>query len=556
MRKFGALVMGLALTFAGCISFSSCRRGSDDIVINTDQQQLYVFNFNMGFGDEWLKAVAEDFEEEYKEHAFPNGKKGIQVVVDNYEANPTATTMRTSRDAIFFTESLDYYNFISQNFLRDVTDLVTTPIENGKSIEDKLETYGEKIEQSHIGFYKTAAGKYYGVPFHEGMTGMIYDIDLFESKSLYFSKAYDTEKDGDLPASWVGKTGERSKGPDGEYGTYDDGLPATYADFYAFMRRCKEKGVIPMTWAGKFDSYTTKAFHHLWATNEGVEQMMLNFTLNGEAKDLATVSDTGEVSLSSETITPENGYLLQKQAGKYETLKFIKELVSDSSNYHYLADSNSETQLGAQSTYLYSEMRGTPVAILFDGTWWQREATPVFNAMALINEKYSKENRRFGILPVPHSSGERVGEQQVYLGGLNSFVFLNNLINDENHIKAAEEFFKFVHEEESLKTFTRLTGSTRPYGYDFSEEELAALPAFTQSSWNIHKNASILNPHSNLPLVINNFSEFNIDVCAFSSTVKGSRRDDPVSVLRQVSAKEYFDGMLSYKQNAWKGLIR
>jgi hypothetical protein len=371
---------------------------------------------------------------------------------------------------------------------------------------------------------------------------------------LYFSKKYDEGASG--ASRWVGATGERSHGPDGKYGTFDDGMPATYADFYVLLNRMKEKGVTPMTWAGKIPSYSTKAFLHLWAMNEGVDQMMLNFTLNGQATDLATVSDNGKVTLSTETITPDNAWKLQQQYGKYQALEFISNIANDSTNYHTLANSGSETHKSAQSTYLYSTMKNDPIAILLDGTSWQREANAVFQSMESVNAMYSKLNRRFSIMPIPHATEENVGKPQIYLGGLNSCVFMSSYITDAGHIAAAEAFLKFVHTEESLKQFTRATGATRPFEYDFTEDELKALPYYTQSSWHIHKNETIIDPKDNNTLLINNYEKFNLDFHGYESLIAGVSYPDPIVALKTNSLKDYFDGMVTYKKGIWGSLKR
>ena len=61
-----------------------CNRESGE-EINQDQTQLYISNFNAGFGGDWIDDVADKFEQQYAEHSFEDGKKGVQVVVDPTE---------------------------------------------------------------------------------------------------------------------------------------------------------------------------------------------------------------------------------------------------------------------------------------------------------------------------------------------------------------------------------------------------------------------------------------------------------------------------------------
>ena len=51
--------------------------------VDYSRTQLYVSNFNGGYGDEWLYKLKTRFEEFYKETIFEEGKKGVQVLIDN-----------------------------------------------------------------------------------------------------------------------------------------------------------------------------------------------------------------------------------------------------------------------------------------------------------------------------------------------------------------------------------------------------------------------------------------------------------------------------------------
>ena len=62
------------------------------------------------------------------------------------------------------------------------------------------------------------------MPHYQRYSAITYDIDVFDSKNLFFDEAGElTKKSTD--------TG-RGKGPDNQPGTFDDGLPATYEQFY------------------------------------------------------------------------------------------------------------------------------------------------------------------------------------------------------------------------------------------------------------------------------------------------------------------------------------
>ena len=83
-------------------------------------------------------------------------------------------------------------------------------------------------------------GKYYALPHYSVYQGLMYNIDLFEKKGLYFAKETDNGNDG-----FVVKGEEKSCGPDGVYGTSDDGLPSSYEEFFKLCDYMVQRGVTP-----------------------------------------------------------------------------------------------------------------------------------------------------------------------------------------------------------------------------------------------------------------------------------------------------------------------
>ena len=78
-------------------------------------------------------------------------------------------------------------------------------------------------------------GSYYALPHAAGAGVISYDKDIFEANDCYLDKNgnfvsnYKNRKNDANKNEWIGT------GPDGEVGTYDDGLPVTYADFEMIM---------------------------------------------------------------------------------------------------------------------------------------------------------------------------------------------------------------------------------------------------------------------------------------------------------------------------------
>lgn len=126
------------------------------------------------------------FEEFYAEESFEDGKKGVQVLIDNnqYTGFNFINNLSESYNSVFFTENVMYYDFVNKGLFEDITTEMTTPLteyEDERSIEDKM--YG-----GYIDYYKTDDGKYYELPFYEAYPTIAYDIELFETRNYYFAK--------------------------------------------------------------------------------------------------------------------------------------------------------------------------------------------------------------------------------------------------------------------------------------------------------------------------------------------------------------------------------
>ena len=54
----------------------ACGGGTGDDPIDPTKTQLYISNYDGGFGDEWLRALADRFEELHKDDRLEEGENG------------------------------------------------------------------------------------------------------------------------------------------------------------------------------------------------------------------------------------------------------------------------------------------------------------------------------------------------------------------------------------------------------------------------------------------------------------------------------------------------
>ena len=299
-KKFMVGILAIVATLGG-VGCNSPQGINPVEEVDTTRTQLYVSNYNGGYGDMWLRAAKTRFEEEFAEVSFETGKKGVQVMIDNAKESADAIKdkLAYSRNQVIFQEGIDYYEYVQKGVALDITDMIkeTLPGET-ESIYDKMTP--EQKEGLKI---TTADGKdhYFMVPHYESFYGVVVDLDLLDSKRLMLGS------DGEFNYKTT-DTAMLSKGPDGKDGTYDDGFPATYAEFKALCTNMVERGVTPFGWSGEFQMYITNAMMAWSADTMGAEETNINLTMEGTSHLLVkSVDSNGNPVLESKEITPESG---------------------------------------------------------------------------------------------------------------------------------------------------------------------------------------------------------------------------------------------------------
>jgi spermidine/putrescine-binding protein len=542
-----AVVLCCGLTFIGC--------GIEGV--DKNKTQLYIGNYSGGIGSEWLNAAKAEFEEKYKDRSFQDGKTGVQIFITNdkspYLGPNLFATIGVDREEVFFAEYMvNLHDFISGGKLYPITRAVTEKAEGEqRSIEDRL-----SAEQKD---YFKVNGEYYAVPHYETYHSIVYDEGLFDKRLLYFADTGFGNEDGFVRLQdvtyeehgWVVKnqTSKLSVGPDGVKGTSDDGLPRTYEEFFRLCKKMKDLNIIPLSWTGKHD-YLLELLVALWADYEGPEQMSLNFDFEGSAADIVTaIGAGGDPTTAQYDITPQNGYLLSQQAGKYYALKFLEDVVKGS-YFSPLSTNLTQDHLAAQRDFIYSDFENKPIAMLVDGTWWENEAKAAFDdCVGEFGARASAANRRFAIFPLPKADMTKLGPQTIYDGG-----FANAFVNAKiaaYKVDLAYEFIRFCYTEQALLTFTELTGSTKGVSYDLGRINTAKLTSYTRSVIEKKQNSQKFYPYSSADLFRYKQSDFNVRK-TWSATIGQTPYNEPFKAFREsrVTAEDFFVNM-KVEKAAW-----
>jgi ABC-type glycerol-3-phosphate transport system substrate-binding protein len=434
-----------------------------------------------------------------------------------------------------------------------MTDVITISL----SAYGESGTIADKIDPAFRDYMTAKDGKYYMVPFYDGFYGFIYDVDLFEEEGYYFDEFGDTIrlKDG-KKATEAQRTefeAQKSKGPDNVKGTYDDGLPATYDQFIELCDIISAKN-IPFCYSGSYDDYVSKACRAFIADYEGYEGFSMNYTFSGEAELVKTINADGTLEMETVTITEDNAYELQRQAGKYYALDMQEKLFG---SVKYIGNIyNSFDFTTAQAEFIKSKYGTKRYAMLLDGIWWENEANSVFTELETIRGE-SKSDRRFAFMPMPKATAA-VGDEarpQTMFSANSSFGFISK---NAANMELAKEFMRFLHTDAEMSKFSAMTSIPRALNYEVKEEDMANATNFGKSLLEMRMNASVVYPYSSLSLVINNSAAFTEEMRFLTASVGGATLNNPFTAFKNgtATAAEYFNGLYAYQKNAWNNLRR
>lgn len=561
--KFKKLLCGFvaASMIAGVCTMTACGGGT---VGDPTKTQLWVFNYDGGWGRSWLDSIKTDFEEKYADVSFEEGKTGVQVQVFADKVDITSS-LRGDTNHVYFTGDVNYNDLAANKLIMSIDDIVT---------EDTLAEASDNIESGKIVDKISAAqrealtaydGKYYSLPFIENTVGITYDADLFTSKSYYLKGKTDGSWTGSS-ASDIGKAyftnnkSDMTVGPNGIRGDYDDGLPATIEEYKALVARIHSTGDAPFIWSGRNAWYATFLGYSAWASLSGIDEAMLSFNYGtGSGKDvqLEYVSEfNGETpQFATSVVTPETGYLTHKSKSLYYASELMRYVFSNN-DFRAQKWSTVNTQLMTQREYIYSNLTGSnqAIAMLLDGNWWYNEATESKSFEDSLKRGGSLDrNFKFMPMPIKVDGGVKEGEGSnptlPTMGSLNCFI--NNNITNPGIVKAAKTFVKFVYTDENLSTVQEKCGGKVGVNYVLPPEKYSKLNTFAKSYADIVKVSDNVVTASAAPIFVNNSKEMMDPRTWLFNTTVSSVVCGPLDAFKtyKYSTKVYFEGL--DKQDTW-----
>ena len=254
---------------------------------------------------------------------------------------------------------------------------------------------------------------------------------------------------------------------------------------------------------------------------------------------------------------------MSQSSSKYQALKFLQKLFSNSKYIHSEATSGNLTNAMAQKVYEESSLIGnTPIAMLIEGNYWVNEAAAELQE----SEKYpGGKNRQFAYMPLPGietgTVEENKGNSIALADCLDYYLVVNNNIKGNREKEdLVEAFIKMMYSDECLQAMTATVGVPFALKYEMEDSYYNSMSSYQQSTWDIYDfskdNDSYVTPQSANAIFISNTSKFAFKTTQFffNTYLDGIEYSLPYQAFssagKGATARQYFEGM-AISLNDW-----
>ena len=554
MKKIIALLIAFVMVF----SLAGCSKGS-----GRDANTIYL-DFEIvdnGYGYKWLEDACDEFEELVKDKDYGGGKKpGVVCKVKPAESLTDLQSMRRSGVEVFFGGGaasslvrtgnlLDITDVVLENNYRDGVsigsiiqnsdyDVVTansdgsySHTKTGTSIADKM--YDDTLVLNTVTNEVTGETKFYTIPTHEIYAGMTFDKDLFDEYCFYFAKDYNAIPfDSQITSTtvyFVEPTNKDNKscGPDGIFGTYDDGMPTSLVELIQLYEYIAYNQVWPLQVPGQYLYESDFATDGILGALLGKDKALTSYNFtgevdivtglntsgnafvneNGQAFTFSTDTDFYKPEVVTKTVTEATGYYTTWSVERYYTLLFLQ-ICKEQGWFAPGHNPDVNTFTHQQSQYQFissgydngSGAQGPRVATMATGSYWYNESLNSFTNFddfyAINGKDCAHRNLLWMPLPVnifTSVTGEQDGfEEEDYLVEVenigivestkgeeqvitqvhaNNVYFNDNVRSDAQAYAALKDWIRFFHSDDQLEKTTIRQGFRKALNYEVRELE-------------------------------------------------------------------------------------
>lgn len=469
IKTFATLLLALIVGVCG----TGCAKTVDGgIELDPNKETILVQVHGGGYGSDWAVKMLSEYNKmiaDKYDGRFQFGKK--QDVIEVIDVISKQISSGVNGADIFFTDECNMTPAIQTGKLLDlapVWDATPDAAEPTRKLSEKF-AFGDELVEIVKGSKGTER---YAIPYTMGVSGIIYDHDLFEEMGWLIKDGADSSK--------------LSKGNDGKFGTYDDGLPSTLAEWRTLLDNIMKSQMIPYVLMGSVG--TGGGSEHVeelvWAQYEGIESYKTSFSYKGKMYRPDT-QDTVD-------ITPATGYRVYAESqGRDKGIDIVSEYIlgNRGSETLYHDESLTLTHTKQEEKFLYSHNEGKRIAMLLNGNWWENEARRVFESDVKENKgdtQWAFGNRDFRFLPVPQIEGQHPSSNNKSFFSVNSYgTTFAVRSNDEMKNQAILDFLTYFASDAGLTSFTQSVGVLPAYRVKLSDDVLKTLSPFGRNYYEI-----------------------------------------------------------------------
>lgn len=564
MRKSKKIVsLLLATMLVGGGTLAGCNKNGNE---HGNATVITIMNTGGGVGRAWLDQAIKRFKAARADHSYEEGKMGVSFEVEHNMSTSVATMATSGYNIYFDAASPTTLSLAAQNSVLCIDDIVKEKIDTRDGKQVSIE---DKINVDYRAALKGADDKYYSLPHFALYSGLTYNVDLFEKANLYLA-APDQSGDkvetedcdyGTFDFAVLSKGGKKSCGNDGEYGTYDDGLPTTLKEFFVLCNRMSDKSIEPVHFSGKSNGYVKYFFDALWTSlSGGYEAAATRYTYTGNVECLTGYSEDEDAFegidyikkplTETQKIDRSTGYLANDNVARYYACATL-EVLEEEGWFSGDSETGTVTHIDAMYNFIFSG-KGKDNAekgMFIEGDYWYNEArdNDVIEEYELVTKD---KNRRVAWMPLPTAVDEVVtegnGREYCMINETCNYAFINANISDNKAlVDACKDFLQFCYTDAELSHFTGCTGVSKAgMNYDVLEEDEKRFSYFNASVIECRNddNTKIVDAYKDA------LYNANIDY----PTLASKKYNGYLNVLRSTSygTKDIFEATRT-KENGW-----
>ncbi len=498
ITKIGAVLLCIAML----LPLTAC---GPQVVGEFDAKanHIYVQVYTGGIGRDWLNAAVEEFNE--LNYSDVSEEKWVVEILttdnktDGGEFYDRFKSGVSEADIYFTSNPTMWAEMIEGGYLLDLTDVYNARPdgEGGKTVSEKLANADPIYEKLYT--QNGTADGIYGLPYADMFNGMVVNKEVFVRYNWFTAESPDNKAAAEaalgctlktevyegrtvlVDAALSGTPGYSdvvlTPGKDGKYGTFDDGQPATVAQWDEMMALIAANNYKGFLWAGAYPEYTNPILQSVMGQYLGAEGMHDWLSFGDESY---TFTDRSGAELTVDADNRANSF---KIPALYEALSFLSTYVAK--NAHSKSLRALETHTDTQGYFVYGEDSSTmeKAAILCDGMWWEREASAKIESVG--------KDAEYTYLMLPAFEGQAMAatDSYMYMSEAGS-VFARNT-TDAKKAEKIKEFLTLTLSDKYLKHFTMETGCVRPFAYELTESELQELTPFARNCWEIYHSENV-----------------------------------------------------------------